>query len=526
MESTGLPNMPSGSDPLQEHSGAIHSNCNAQEQKDSFWKEKGKELIRMDPSEGWRMRMGREFESYGWVHIGVLVTGLLLASVSPCLSDPGVGSVDLRTAISDVVRTNIPAIVHIEAVREQTVFFPRGPFDNEPLLQFLYMLPKNALGEGNPRGTGVIIDQRGNILTPHHVVGGAREIIVSMDSGQTYPATLLGSDPKTDLAVIRVVSQDPLPHVDFGDSDKLDMGEWVIAIGHPRDRDPIVTSGIIRARHRRGVMDPGTFKDLLQTDAAINSGYCGGPLLNLRGEVIGINSALVSDAPDLRGISFAIPGNAALHVAEKLIAQGEIKRGWLGIRIKEVASRSGKVGVDTEGALVYDVLQGGPGDRAGLKSGDVVIAFRGRPVEDVASLRDAVTTAQVGEEVRLTVIRQNKEEHVTVLIGNAEDGSRIPGTPIKDHLGADMRPVTADEARKFSIQPHQGIMITWVDPQGPFGRVGFEAGDIILEVNGHAFKNPEGFLSLLSSLDQTQRITIFALDHRSGHRGYVQVKMK
>jgi serine protease Do len=380
--------------------------------------------------------------------------------------------------------------------------------------------------KGNPRGTGIIIDRTGNILTSHHVVGGAREITVSMDSGQTYAATLLGSDPKTDLAVVRVFSQEPLPHVSFGDSDELDMGEWVIAIGHPRDRDPIVTRGIIRARHRRGVTDPGTFKDLLQTDAAISSGYCGGPLLNLRGEVIGINSALVSEAPDLRGISFAIPGNVALHVAEKLIAHGKMKRGWLGIRIREATPKGGKVGIGREGALVYDVLQGGPGDRAGLIRGDVVVAFRDKPVEDVASLRDAVVNAREGEEVRLTVIRQDKEEHLTVLIGNAEDGGRIPETTIKDHLGADMRPVTADEARKFNIQPHQGVMITWVDPQGPFGRVGFEAGDIILEVNGRAFKNPEGFFPFLSSLDPTQRITIFALDHRSGHRGYVQIKMK
>jgi serine protease Do len=463
--------------------------------------------------------MAGRVEGFRWYLLSVCVTSMFFSSVSVVRSDPGGVSLDLKTAISHVVRTNIPAIVHIEAVRGEIVFFPRSPFDHDPLLQYLYLPPKDTLGEGNPRGTGIIIDQRGNILTTHHVVAGAKEIIVFMDSGETYPATFLGSDPKTDLAVIRIFSQDPLPHVVFGDSDNVDMGEWVIAIGHPRDRDPIVTRGIVRTRHRRGVTDPGTFKDLLQTDAVINSGYCGGPLLNLRGEVIGINSALVSEAPDLRGIPFAIPGNVALYVADKLIAHGKVKRGWMGIGIREVAS--GK-----EGALVYDVLQAGPGDRAGLKRGDVVIAFRDRPVEDVASLRDAVASAQAGEEVRLTILRRDREEHVTVLIGSAEDGSRVPATPIKDRLGADIRPVTVDEARKFNIQPHQGVMITWVDPQGPFGRVGFEAGDIILEMNGHAFKNPEGFLPFLRSLDPSQRITIFALDHRSGHRGYVQVKMK
>jgi serine protease Do len=472
------------------------------------------------------MRMGRRVECFRWVLSGICATGLFFSPVSLVRSDPGSVSLDLKTAVGQVVRINMPAIVHIQAVRGETVFFPRSPFDHEPLLQYLHMLPQNTPGEGNPKGTGVIIDQEGNILTAHHVVGGAKEIIVFLDSGETYPATLLGSDPKTDLAVIRIFSQHPLPHVSFGDSDNLDMGEWVIAIGHPRDRDPIVTRGIIRARHRKGITDPGTFKDLLQTDAAINSGYCGGPLLNLRGEVIGINSALVSDAPDMIGIAFAIPGNAALHLAEKLIAHGKVKRSWLGIRIRDVAFGSVKIGDGKEGAFIYDVLQGGPGDKAGLKRGDVITAFRDTPVEDVASLRDALARAGVGEEVRLTVLRQGGELHVTVRIGSAEDGSKAPATPIKDHLGADMRPVTADEARKFNIQPQQGVMITWVDPQGPFGRVGFEAGDIILEVNGHAFKNPEGFLPFLRSPGPGQRITIFALDHRSGHRGYVQVKME
>ena len=466
--------------------------------------------------------MGRLVEALRWYLISVCATGFFFFSATQGRSDPGAGSLDLKTAISHVVRTNIPAVVHIESVRVENVFFPKGPFDHEPMLQYACILPENTLGDVNPRGTGIIIDKRGNILTTHQVVGGAKEILVFLDSGERYSAVLVGADPKTDLAVIRVFSQEPLPHVIFGDSDNLDMGEWVIAIGHPRDRDPVVTRGIIRARHRRGVMDPGTFKDLLQTDASINSGYCGGPLLNLRGEVIGINSTLVSDAPDFNGVGFAIPANVALHVAEKIIAHGKVKRGWLGVRIREIAPKGDRGG----GAHVYDVLQGGPGDKAGLKKGDVVIAFQDRPVEDTASLREAVTGAQVGEEVRLTILRQEREELVTLRIGSAEDQSGASTTPIKDHMGADMRPVTLDEARKFNLQPHQGMMITWVDPQGPVGRVGFEAGDIILEVDGRAFKNPESFFPFLRSLDPGRRITIFALDHRSGHRGYVQIKVK
>ena len=470
--------------------------------------------------------MGRLVRGFRWYLMSACAAGVFVAAASEGRSDMGAGALDLKTAISRVVKENLRAVVHIEAVREERVVFPSAPFEQEPLLQYAYLLAERVLGEVNPRGTGMIIDREGHVLTSHHVVAGAQEIRVVMDSGKQYPATLVGSDPKTNLAVVRVVTQDFLPHVVFGDSDKLDLGEWVVAIGHPRDREPIVSQGIVRARHRKGVTDPATFRDLLQTDAAANRASCGGPLLNLRGEVIGINSALLADGPDFHGIGFAIPGNAALSVAGKLMAHGEVKRGWLGIRVQPVAPERDRRRGAAEGALVYDVLQGGPGDRAGLQKGDIVIAFQGRPVEDVASLRDAVAHAAVGEEVQITILRQEGEELVTVRIGSVEEWGRTPATPLKAHLGADMRPVTQEEARKFNIKPHQGVMITWVDPQGPFGRVGFEAGDIILEVNGRAFKNPEGFLPFLDSPDPGRRITIFALDHRSGHRGYVQIKMK
>lgn len=455
----------------------------------------------------------------------LLAAGLMFFSPSAAWSDPGAEPPDLRTAISKVAKTNIPAVVHIEATRGEEVLLPSAPFDHETLLQYSFALPGNPSAKVDLQGTGMIIDQEGNILTSHHVVVGAKEIFVFMESGKKHPATLVGCDPKTDLAVIRVSSEDPLPHVTFGDSDKLDVGEWVIAIGRPRNQDAVLSQGIIRTRHRRGVTDPGTFKDFLQTDAAINNGYAGGPLLNLRGEVIGVNSSMVSNAPDFKGIGFAVPSRAVLHVTEKLIAHGKVERGWLGARIQDVERGEGKSGGKT-GALVSDVIQGGPADRAGLKKDDIVIAYQGMPVEGVAALRSAVSGTPVGEDVLLSVIRGGKEESLRVRIGSADDLSRILVPPIKDQLGADVRLVSVDEARKFNIQPPQGVMITWVDPQGPFGRVGFEPGDIILEVDGHPFKNIESFLLFVRSLDPAQRITIFALDHRSGQKGYVQIRMK
>jgi serine protease Do len=464
--------------------------------------------------------------SYRCYIVSLLAAGFFFFPVSYGFSQQSGGYSDFRTVISQVAKMNIPAIVHIEVVNGEEVLLPRVPFESDPLLQYSYTLIKPS-GEGiHSAGTGVIIDQERNILTTYHLVGGARDIAVFLESGKQYSATLVGCDPKTDLAVIRIASQEPLPCVIFGDSDKLDVGEWVIAIGHPRDRDPVVTQGIIQARHRRGVMDPGTFKDLLQTDATINSGYCGGPLLNLRGEVIGINSALVSKAPDLKGVGFAIPGNLALHVAKTLIAHGKVERGWLGVRIQEATPEDIEHLGTKRGALVTEVIQGGPADRAGLQRGDIITAYQDERIEDVASLRSSVSRTPVGQAVRLSILREGKEESVAVRIGSAGDLERTVAASIKDYLGADVRPVTADEASKFNIQPNHGVMITWIDTQGPFGQVGFEVGDIIIEMNGHAVKNLESFLPFVRSPEPAERITIYAVDHRSGHKGYVQIKMK
>ena len=456
----------------------------------------------------------------------VCMTSLCFFPVFQVAAASAGGFSDLKTAISQVVRANTPAVVHIKAAREEEVFLHRGPFEHEPFLRYAYPLAKRSSREMNPKGTGIIIDAEGNILTTYHVVGGAKEILVFLDSGKQYSASLVGADPITDLAVIRISSSDPLPQVCFGDSDTLELGDWVIAMGHPRSHDPIVTRGIIRARHRKGVSDPGTFRELLQMDVSILNGYSGGPLLNLQGEVIGINTALMSDVPDFNGIGFAIPANAALHVARKLITDGKMKRGWLGLRIQEAVPAQAHSQAAKKGALVSDVIQGGPGDRAGLKTGDLVIAYQDRRVEDVASLRNAVAGAPVGEEVQLTVLRQETEQSVKVQIGSAEELASILAIPAKDQIGAEVRTVTVDEARKFNLQPHQGVMVTWVDPQGPLGQVGFEPGDIILEGNGHPFKSPESFLLFLRSLDPVQRITIFAIDHKSGQRGYVQLKVR
>jgi len=222
----------------------------------------------------------------------------------PCQSIPAqvagkMKSIDLSTAIVQVAKQNIPAVVHIEVTEQQEMTNPFLPFENDPFFKFFFDVPrapKKFKRELKGLGTGMIIDAQGYILTNHHVAGGAKKITVLLANGTSFPARLVGTDPKTDLAVIHISAKESLPHVIFGDSDKVEVGEWVVAIGHPRGLDQTVTQGIISAKHRQGITDPSSYEDFLQTDTAINPGNSGGPLLNLQGEVVGVNAVIVSES--------------------------------------------------------------------------------------------------------------------------------------------------------------------------------------------------------------------------------------
>ncbi|MFH1490996.1 MAG: trypsin-like peptidase domain-containing protein, partial [Pseudomonadota bacterium] len=262
--------------------------------------------------------------------VSVFILGLFF-SLSPAAgaksADETRATLDLRTAISRVAKVNIPAVVHIDVTRRQEIVNPMLPFGNDPFFRFFFDNPgmsRNFSRELKGLGSGMIMDSRGYILTNNHVVGNATDIEVMLSNGHRTKAALVGVDPKTDLAVIKIEVKEPLPYVTFGDSDKMDVGNWVIAIGHPRGLDQTVTQGIISAKHRRGITDPNSYQDFLQTDAAINPGNSGGPLLNLEGEVIGVNAAIASQSGGFEGIGFAIPSNMALYVAKGLIAHGKV----------------------------------------------------------------------------------------------------------------------------------------------------------------------------------------------------------
>ncbi len=438
---------------------------------------------------------------------------------------------DLTTAIVRIARETIPAVVHIEVTERVEIAHPLLPFESNPLFRRFFgtpKAPKQFRHEMTALGSGMIFDARGHILTNHHVVGGASRIRVLLPDGREFSAKTVGTDPKTDLAVIRIESKEPVPHVRFGDSDKVEVGEWVVAIGHPRGLDETVTQGIISAKHRRGVTDPGGYEDFLQTDAAINPGNSGGPLLNLRGEVVGVNAAISSESGGFEGIGFTIPSNMALHISKILIEQGKVVRGWLGVTVQDMTpGLREKLGAGSaKGALVASVVPGGPAARSGLKPDDVVVAYDGREVRDSISLRNEVSEAPIGKEAKITVVREGKRQDLAVRVASPKEEVRILSAAASSHLGGTVRDLTEKEREKYGLPKSRGVAVESVESDGPLGKAGFEVGDVILEVNGQAVGGLDWFVEMVGTMSRGGRIALVAYDHKSGETASVTVVLR
>jgi len=438
---------------------------------------------------------------------------------------------DFSMAIIQVAKQNIPAVVHIEVTERQEVVNPFLPFEGDPFFRRFFGVPKmprKFQREVKGLGSGMIIDAKGHILTNHHVAGGATKVEVLLSDGQRYPARLVGTDPKTDLAVIHIAAKDPLPHVTFGDSDEVEVGQWVIAIGHPRGLDQTVTQGIISAKHRQSITDPSSYQDFLQTDAAINPGNSGGPLLNLKGEVIGVNAAIASESGGFEGIGFTIPSNMALFVAKALIAHGKVDRGWLGISIRDLTpdlAKSLHTGT-TKGALIAEVVKGGPAEKAGLKKDDVMVEYGGKEIADSGTLRNEVASTPIGRDVKITVLRGGKKEAFVAKVGNLEDSTKFLAVAVKEHLGAQVRPLNSSEVEKYGLKANEGVAITSLEAKGPLQRAGFEIGDVILGIDDQPVQGMDHFVQLASALKPKQEISIVAVDHRTGNQGMVKVVVR
>src|SRR5207247_1226268 len=422
---------------------------------------------------------------------------------------------DAFTAVADRVT---PAVVNVSTVPHKAV---SGNGDDERYREFfgdeLYerYFRRRPREDGRASGSGVVVDPKGYILTNNHVIENAREITVRLSDSRKFPATLVGRDPKTDLAVLKIDAKRPLPAAELADSDKLRVGQWAIAIGNPFGLDRTVTVGIISAtaRNRVGV---ATYENFIQTDASINPGNSGGPLLNLDGKVIGINTAIVAAG---QGIGFSIPINQAKEVMRQLIASGRVVRGWLGIAIQDVTDElAGTFGV-REGVLVAEVVKGGPAEAAGLRQGDVIVELNGAPIKEVPELQRRVAAVAPGQPVRLKLIRERKPVTVSVTVTEmpAEEPV-LAGAPDDESWGLSVEPLTGEAAARLNLPSPGGLLVTDVVSGSPADKAGLRRGDVIVEVGKKPVADPATLFRTLAQLKPGDRVLVFVQRPSSGGR--------
>jgi len=360
-----------------------------------------------------------------------------------------------------------------------------GPGQEDPFGEFFdrFFGGNNPYGDMKRQslGSGFIIESDGYILTNNHVVKDADSITVIFRDESETQAKVVGKDPKTDIALIKVDVGKPLPTVKLGDSDVLREGEWVLAIGNPFGLKYTLTAGIVSAKGRE--IGAGPYDDFIQTDASINPGNSGGPLLNMKGEVVGINSAIVAGGA---GIGFAIPINLVRDILPQIRSKGYVSRGWLGVMIQRITPELAKsFGLDKAmGALVSDVTQGGPADGSGLERGDVIIGFQGQKVGRFNDLPRMVASVPPGTSVELKVLRKGKEKTVRTKLGELpEEEAALPVGETGEDLGLELQEITPNMARSHGLPFDRGLIVTGIDPQGVASQAGIRSGDIIVEAN-------------------------------------------
>jgi serine protease Do len=338
-------------------------------------------------------------------------------------------------------------------------------------------------------GSGVVIHQDGFIVTNHHVVEGTGAIQVLLSTGEQYRAEIIGTDPKTDLALIKIRVEAPLPVVPLGDSDKLEVGDWVLAIGNPFGFDHSVTAGIVSGKGR--VLGAGPYDDYIQTDAAINPGNSGGPLFNLRGEVVGITTAII---PQSR-IGFAIPSNMAKGILLQLKARGKVTRGWLGVMVQQMTPQAAEsLGLrDAQGALVAEVTPDSPAERAGIQRGDVILRFGGKPVMEVRDLPRLVAETPVGTETDVVVQRGGKSTTVRIRVGELREERLARARPKEPEFGLAVQDLPPDLAKGLGVPEGQGVLVARVSPGSLAEDAGLRQGDVILEVDRTPVKTRDAF---------------------------------
>lgn len=470
------------------------------------------------------------------------------ASNSPA---PATNSATLPMAIpaaqgfTDVAKAVTPAVVNITTVTVESVSDGRdGQDELRERMEEFFRDPNGPFGprgfrgpqgppeprghRGGGQGSGVIVSPDGYILTNNHVIDHAREVTVTLPDKREFKGKIVGTDPKTDLAVVKIEGQN-LPTVAWGDASKLQVGEYVLAVGNPFGLNSTVTLGIVSALGR-GRMGITQYEDFIQTDAAINPGNSGGALVNTKGELVGINTAIFSQTGGYQGVGFAVPTSMSKPIYESLIKNGKVVRGYLGIGIQDLNHDLAKsFGLkDAKGALVSDVREDSPADQAGLKQGDVLMSYQGTPVEDAVALQRMVTRTVVGTKVPVKVIREGHEKELTVTIGEQPDSAKIAKaeTGEKDFAfaGVAVQDLDRDRAKELGITVKtQGVVVTSVEPDSGAEKAGLMPGDVIREINRQPVKSVKDFEKMSSAVKKGENVLI--LINRRGASLFLSAKV-
>lgn len=412
---------------------------------------------------------------------------------------------DMQSVITDLAERVKPSVVSVGPIRPKEAFRDRPP---------------NAQGSGS----GVIVDQDGHIITNNHVVGDATEVEVRLSDKTRFIAQVIGKDPDTDLAVLKITTDRKLPSARFGDSSTVKVGQWALAVGNPFGLDRTVTLGVISGIGREN-MNLSRYENFIQTDASINPGNSGGPLFNLHGEVIGINTAIINFA---QGIGFAIPSNMAKQVMDQLLTRGKVVRGWLGVGIQPLtADLAAKFGVNEgEGVLVNEVFENDPAARAGIKPGDIITKVDGKSVDTPNMLSRLIATLLPGATARVEIIRDGQRRVLPVPLSERQDTPVVASLPPPSRsevkLGLDVQDLTAELAERFKLKESAGVLITKVERGSIAEAEGLREGDLIKEVNRVEVTSVNAFTSAVSKARRGETILLRVL--RETRAFYVVLK--
>ncbi len=446
--------------------------------------------------------------------IGFLaVSGLVLSgAVTAQAAEPGLRTLqDMQSAFRSIAQKVLPTVVEIDVV--DVVKQSANPFN-------FFFGPNNAQPQQRKQfglGSGVIVRKDGDkvyVLTNNHVAGNAERISVKLKDGRRFTGKLVGADPNKDLALVVFQTREDIPVAQLGDSDSLQVGDWVLAVGNPLGFSSTVTAGIVSATGRENLQgaEVSAFTDYIQTDAAINQGNSGGALVNIYGQVVGINTWIASPSGGNVGLGFAIPINNAKKVITDLLTKGKVEYGWLGIQVGNLPQASAKdLGAqNAQGAFVYGVFTGSPADRAGLEPGDYITSINGTSVQDAGHFLQAVGNDSPGSTVRFDLLREGHSRSLTVRLGTRPDQKALANQSGKIWPGMSVVGLTADISQQLNLPANAGkVVVAAVEQGSPAAVAGFSAGDVVRKINGKSVSSLEDFYSLLNQANRRLVVTVF-----------------